>query len=185
MPSLKEKESPTMAEPGWQRAEEQKRSDQGLEEGGPRLVYPYTKKEEFIRPSEETPDPQAPSRLRLIKPRAANLAKKRADPLIETLESLYALDWKCPTCHREGRIFIGRHGPFLSCGDSSCKQTASLPMGILQKALETLNVQCPTCRAPMRAAFSKNGPFVGCTRYPECKTPMSWKDVRFLLREQA
>jgi len=185
MPSLKDKESPTMAEPAWQRIKEQKRSNQGLEEAGSRLVHPYTKKEEFIRSSEETPDPQAPSRLRLIKSRAENLAKKQADPLIETLESLYGLDWKCPTCHREGRIFIGRHGPFLSCGDSSCKQTVSLPIGILQKALETLNVQCPTCRAPMRAAFSKNGPFVGCTRYPACKTPMSWKDVRFSLKKQA
>lgn len=130
-------------------------------------------------------NPKVPSRTRLVKPELRESAKNSPDPLLEAIERLIPSKPQCPSCKRESRIFIGRKGPFLGCGNSSCTRTQSVSRGMCQQALDALDVRCPTCRAPMKAIFGNKGTFVGCTAYPACKTPLSWRDLRFLLRERA
>jgi very-short-patch-repair endonuclease len=124
--------------------------------------------------------------LQLIKPVPKARLNEAPDPLLEALERLLPSTLRsCRLCKAESRLFIGRKGPFLACQDSSCKRTASIPQRVLQEVIESLSVKCPVCKAPMRAIFGRSGPFIGCTGYPDCKTPLSWKDLRFLLKDRA
>ena len=102
------------------------------------------------------------------------------DPLQNLLHHLVAeRDRKCESCGEISTLMIGRFGPFLKCSNNKCNKTKGIEFSILKELFDILQIPCNECGSPMTVAKGYKGrPFPGCSKYPVCKTPEPWKDLR-------
>ena len=108
------------------------------------------------------------------------------DPLQNLLHYLVAeSDRKCESCGNTSTIMIGRFGPFLKCSNSKCNKTKGIEFSKLKDLFNILQIPCIECGSPMTVAKGYKGkPFPGCCKYPKCKTPEQWKDLRERIRQK-
>lgn len=91
-----------------------------------------------------------------------------------------ATDIDCPTCGSKMNIKWGKNGQFLACSRyPDCTTTQEFTKNdkgeieIVKE--EKADEQCPSCKSDMIIKKGKYGRFLACTRYPECKTTLSFK----------
>lgn len=99
------------------------------------------------------------------------------DPLPQAILRHLTPDTVSCSCGRERSVQIGRFGPYLKCAQRSCA-TEAVASEVITQVLSELATTCLACGAPVKLARSRYGYFVGCSRYPECKTPVTWKDLQ-------
>jgi len=89
-------------------------------------------------------------------------------------------DIKCPACKKQMNIKWGKNGQFLACsGYPNCtttlefKKTEKNEIEVIQNKIA--DEKCPSCNSKMIIKKGKYGRFLACTKYPECKTTLSFK----------
>lgn len=91
---------------------------------------------------------------------------KKQDVTSETL------DEKCPQCHHNLNIKLGKRGRFIACTNyPDCKYTRPLKQN--NETASTPEVvqayNCPKCGHKLHVKEGRYGKFIGCSNYPQCK----------------
>ena len=98
---------------------------------------------------------------------------------------------KCPNCGKAMVQKNGRFGPFLGCSDyPNCKtimkidkQGNALPP---KPPAESSGIKCHKCKqGDLLIRQGKKGPFLGCSRFPKCRTIVSYKQLDNLKQLQS
>ncbi len=100
-------------------------------------------------------------------------------------------EFKCPNCGKAMVQKNGRFGPFLGCSDyPTCKtimkidkQGNALPP---KPPAESSGIKCHKCKqGELLIRQGKKGPFLGCSRFPKCRTIVSYKQLDNLKQLQS
>lgn len=116
---------------------------------------------------------------------ASSLSTWGNDPIYDAIVScLEESDWICPECGSNRNLYIGIHGPFFECKNTSCKERMSVEYKKTKLAIEGLHLICEQCGSPCSVPRGSYGPFIGCSRYPKCTYKISIKKLRKKMRAE-
>jgi hypothetical protein len=126
-----------------------------------------------IPASRATPSEPRASSITSVAPRGVNPSFTSTLAKLLTKE-----DRTCPSCGGKMRLWLGRHGPFLQCANTTCGYRRTVDERVVAQVLKDLDARCERCGSSLSLVPGSNGPVIRCSRRHTCQYKVSWKEIK-------